>query len=171
MSITKRGNKYEASVGSREGRLRKLFDTKEAALVWEAEEKLRRRAVLKGVIPQAPSKVSKTLKEAYERTHFLHWKGHKAEKTHVINATAVLNELGRDTPVSDITSDDIINMVQEFEDGGNSGSTINKKLSCLSMMLKTAKAQWPGCLDVLPDINRRKEGTHRIRWMDTREEA
>src|SRR5690606_11341349 len=79
--------------------------------------------------------------------------------------------LGENTLVSDITPDEITSMIEEFEDQGNSGSTVNKKLSCLSMMLKTARDEWPGCLETLPKINRRKEGKHRIRWMDTKEEA
>lgn len=171
MSVVQRGNKFEASVGSRKDRWRKLFDTREEAEAAELAEKLRRKTAPKATQETTGGRVEKTLKEAYDRTFFLHWKGHKAEKTHVINSNAVLAELGEDTLVSDVTSDDIINMVQEFEDKGNSGSTINKKLSCLSMILKTAKEQWPGCLDTLPAINRRQEGTHRIRWMDTKEEA
>ncbi|QDB70994.1 tyrosine integrase [Bordetella phage vB_BbrP_BB8] len=171
MSVVQRGNKFEASVGSRKDRWRKLFDTRAEAEAAELAELLRRKTAPKVDEAKADAKVEKTLKEAYDRTFFLHWKGHKAEGTHVINSNAVLAELGADTLVSDVTADDIINMVQEFEDKGNSGSTINKKLSCLSMMLKTAKEQWPGCLGDLPAINRRREGTHRIRWLDTKEEA
>src|SRR5690606_31685229 len=133
MSVVKRGTKYEASVGSRKDRWRKLFNTQQEAEAAELAERLRRKTAPKADEARASGKVGKTLKDAYDRTHFLHWKGHKAEKTHVINSNAVLAELGEDTLVSDVTSDDIINMVQEFEDKGNSGSTINKKLSCLSM--------------------------------------
>lgn len=171
MPIYQRGNSWVVSVGSGPDRYRATFKSKQEAEAAELTEKLRRKEAPGRPQEARQGVIGKTLKEAYERTFFLHWKGYKAEKTHTINSEAVLRHLGADTLVSDVTSDDIINMIQEFEDQGNSGSTINKKLSCLSMMLKTAKAQWPGCLTVLPDINRRKEGSHRIRWMDVQEEA
>lgn len=170
MSVMQRGTKFEASVGSRGNRWRKLFNTRQEAEIAELEEKLRRKTQPKAkALVEKP--VGRTLKEACDRTFFLHWKGQKAEWTNSINSSAVLAELGANTLVSDVTSDDIIRMVKAFEAQGNSGSTINKKLSCLSMILKTAKEQWPGSIRDLPAIPRRKEGAHRVRWMDEAEEA
>ena len=175
MTIYRRGASFVVSVGSGADRFRGSYAKRPDAERAELEEQLRRKALQAG--EKAPTSHAKrgdgrkTLLEAYERTLRLHWKGEKAEKTHRINATAVLKCLGEDTAVADITPEDITEMVIELEDQGNSGSTVNKKLSCLSMMLKTAKAQWPGCLQELPAIIRRKEGKHRIRWMDAAEET
>lgn len=175
MPIYVRGSSYVASVGSRKDRYRETFNTREEAEAAELAELLRRKTASKAPnrAQEATEKlpVAKTLKEAFERTYRLHWRGQKAEKTHVINAGTVLDALGEDTLVSDITADDISEMVADFEDRGNSGATVNKKMSSLSMMLKTAQQQWPGCLPTLPALIRRKENKHRIRWMDEAEEA
>lgn len=175
MSVKQRGSSFVVSVGSGANRFRATCTTRDEAERAELQELLRRKAAPshgKGAADKAtPEVVSKTLQEAFERTFRLHWKGEKAEKTHSINAGAVLKALGGETVVSDITADDITEMVDEFEDQGNSGSTVNKKISCLSMMLKTAKAQWPGCLGTLPAMSRRKENKHRVRWMDGKEEG
>ncbi|QFP93705.1 integrase [Ralstonia phage P-PSG-11-1] len=174
MPVIKRGNKYQASVGSGADRWRKMFDTQEEAETAELEEKLRRKAAgkdEKGPTSSANgSRVQKTLKEAYERTLALIWKGTPAEKTHIINSNSVMNELGRDTPLTDITAEDVTEMILALEEKGNSGSTVNKKLSCLSMILKTAKKQWPGCIGDFPEWERRKEGSHRLRWINEAEE-
>jgi integrase len=59
-------------------------------------------------------------------------------------------------------------MLFEFEDQGNGGSTVNRKMSAFSMMLKTAIDQ--GWLKSMPKVPRRREGAHRIRWMNEDEE-
>lgn len=170
MSVMQRGTKFEASVGSRGNRWRKLFNTRQEAEIAELEEKLRRKSQPKAkTLVVGPPR--KTLKEACDRTFFLHWKGQPSEWTNVTNSSAVLAELGPGRMVSDVTSDSIVSMVKSLERQGNTGSTINKKLSCLSMILKTAREQWPGSVPVMPVIPRRKEGAHRVRWMDEKEEA
>jgi integrase len=80
----------------------------------------------------------------------------------------ILESLGKDTPLSEITTSVIREMVDELIEEGDSGSTINGKLSCLSMMLKTAADE--GWIETLPRIKRRANGEHRIRWLDAEEE-
>jgi integrase len=125
------------------------------------------RKVVKGMT--VPVGTGKTLKDAYDLTMRLHWKGEKAEKTNTINSKAVLEYLGEDSLLVDITAEEVTNMVFEFEDQGNSGSTVNKKASCLRMMFKTAQEQ--GWIEKWPNPPFRKEAKHRIRWMDEEEEA
>lgn len=177
MPVYKRGNSWMVSVGSGSGRYRASFQTRAEAEAAELAEKLRRKtsgnASRSSVqAPQGVFKapVEKTLKEAFERAYRLHWKGTKSERTTVINALAVVKVLGEETLVSSITTEDVTEMVLEFEDQGNSGSTVNRKLSTLSTMLRTAQEQWPGCLPSMPTLSRRREGKHRIRWMDEAEE-
>lgn len=164
---------FMVSVGSGKNRYREVFPTRDKAEIAEAEEILRRK---RG--KEAPTGSSskpkdegkgKTLADAYRLTNRLYWAGQKSAKTQEINSGAVLKALGEDTLLTDISTEDISEMILEFEEQGNSGATVNKKLSCLSMMLKTAKDH--GWLTKLPPITRRRESKHRIRWFDTKEEA
>lgn len=175
MPIRERGGSFQVTVGSGENRYRQMFPNKEDAERAEMDEKHRRKAqegpqvarkAVKGLTPVVGA--GKTLQDAYELTTRLHWKGEKAEKTNSINAGAVLAYLGRDTLLADITAEEVNEMVFEFEDKGNSGSTVNKKASCLRMMFKTAVEQkW---IKDWPNPPFRRESKHRIRWMDDAEE-
>lgn len=176
MPIKPRGNSYQVTVGSGAGRYRQMFKDLDEARQAELDEIRRRkdprwalepRKVVKGMTIPAGS--GKTLKDAYELALRLHWKGEKAEKTNTINSKAVLDYLGADTLLTDITAEEVTGMVFEFEDQGNSGSTVNKKASCLRMMFKTAQEQ--GWIEKWPNPPFRKEAKHRIRWMDEEEEA
>lgn len=180
MPIYPRGGTFMVSVGSGANRIRRPAKTEEEAKQLEARLLLEQIANKKApqVTPQGPSGLSKvakalsqgkTLKDAYERTMRLHWRGTRAEKTHAINSASVLSILGENTLLTDITPGAMSDMVIELEDLGNSGSTINKKTSCLNMMFKTAKAE--GWIEEFPKPVRRKENKHRVRWMDEAEEA
>ena len=174
MPIYRKGNRYLVSLGSRNDRYRQTFATEEEAKADEARELARRATLPKAVRGEgtgtiSPLKSRKTLQEAYDLTFRLEWKGGKSEKTMTLNGGNVLKALGADTLLSDITTETITEMVLEFEDLGNSGSTVNRKLSLLSMVLKTAvNHNW---LLSVPRMIRRKEGKHRIRWMNTEEEG
>lgn len=176
MTIVARGGRFQVSVGSGSDRFRGSAKTMIEAEQLELEEMLRRKTP--GEAPRRSTKattgasigtgVGKSLKDAFERTMRLHWKGTPAEKTMTINSTSVLKVLGEDTLLVDITASDLVDLVLELEDQGNSGSTINKKTSCLNMMFKTAESEWG--LKEYPKAPRRKENKHRIRWMDVDEE-
>lgn len=173
MPIYERGGTFMVSVGSGKDRFRGSAKTRQEAEMLELEEKLRRKdpARRQGALRSRSEGTvkGKTLKDAYDLTMRLHWKGEKAEKTNTINGTAVLKYLGEDTLLVDITAEEVTEMILEFEEQGNSGSTVNKKASCLSMMFKTAQEH--GWIKEFPKPPRRKEAKHRIRWMDVTEEA
>lgn len=164
---------FMVSVGSGKNRYREVFPTRAKAEVAEAEEILKRKRGKEA--PQASPSASKetvkgkTLGDAHKLTTRLYWAGQKSEKTQAINSGAVLAALGEDTLLTDITTEEITEMILEWEEGGNSGGTVNKKLSCLSMMFKTAKDH--GWIKEVPSLTRRRESKHRIRWFDTEEEG
>lgn len=161
---------FMVSVGSGKKRYREVFPTRKEAEIAEAREILRRKEGAEK--PQEATKEAtkgKTLDDAYKLTYRLHWAGQNSAKTQTINSGAVLKALGKDTLLQDITVEEVTEMILEFEEAGNSGSTVNKKISCLSMMLKTAKDQ--GWIAKLPPMARRRESKHRIRWFDTVEEG
>lgn len=175
MTISQRGGSWVVTVGSKDDRFRRSFKSHDEALKVEARE----IAIRGGVIdrPQSTAKahsgsqvgVTKghTLAEAYKLALKDTWAGSKTN-AQAKNARQVMNNLGETTPVSKITPALIREMVEEFEDMGNTGSTVNKKLSALSVMLKcAADEEW---IDALPRIKRRKGGTNRLRWLDAEEE-
>jgi integrase len=110
----------------------------------------------------------KTLRDAYDLTWKLHWSQDKSPKSHEECCRYIFRSMPAQMALEDITMDVILESVEEWEDHGNSGSTINRKLSHLRMMLKVAVQR--GWLATLPVIPTRKEGKHRIRWMNEAEE-
>ena len=176
MTIVARGGQYQVSVGSGKNRFRGSAPSLILAQKMELEEMLRRKTP--GEAPRRSARVptslsqasgvGKTLEDAQKRTMSVVWKGTKAEKTMAINSASIVKHLGKDTPLTDITASDITDAVLELEDEGNSGSTVNKKTSCLSMMFKQAKQE--GWITEFPTVKRRRENKHRIRWMDVPEE-
>ncbi|QBE66861.1 tyrosine-type recombinase/integrase [Pseudoduganella lutea] len=172
MPIKPRGGSFQVTVGSGENRYRKMFQDELEAQQAELDEIKRRKTEGATKVPLQVSKKpheGKTLGEAYDLTMRLHWRGTAAEVTHKINSNAVLEFLGRDTPLTSITMEMVNEMVFEFEDQGNAGSTVNKKGSCLRMMFKTAQEQ--GWIEDFPNPPFRKEAKHRLRWLDEAEEV
>ena len=111
-----------------------------------------------------------TLAQATERTMQVVWAGKSAYKTMRINSRAVLGFFGADTPVRDITLDRIDRFVAHLlNERGNSGGTVNRKLSCLSRILRTAFER--GKLERMPKMPKRREAEHRIRFLTPEEEA
>ena len=174
MPIYQRGNTWLVSVGSKDNRFRKTFKNYADAILAEKRQSL----ILEGVI-DAPTPaqvraamaddkaVEKTLKDAYKLTIRDIWSQRKTGNQPRL-ARYVMDAIGWDTPVAKVTTSLIREMVDEFEDEGNSGSTVNGKLSALSMMLKCAADE--GWIEAMPRIKRRSPGEHRIRWIDAEEE-
>ena len=111
-----------------------------------------------------------TLEQATERTMQVVWAGRPAYKTMCINSKIVLDFFGAATPVERITLDDIDRFVAHLlNERGNSGGTVNRKLSCLSRILRTAFER--GKLEKMPKMPKRREAEHRIRFLTPEEEA
>lgn len=110
----------------------------------------------------------KLLKDAYELTLRLYWSQDRSLKTHKVNAREVFRLIPEGLELTDITPELVLDAIEEWEDRGNSGSTVNRKISNLRMMLKTARDQ--GWIQSVPKLPMRNEGKHRIRWMNEAEE-
>lgn len=109
-----------------------------------------------------------TLKEAVERTWQTVWADKASQDTIRINVDQVLSYFGESCPIIDITLSAIDGFVSNCAAKGNSGATINRKLSCLSRILRTAHER--GALPVLPRMPKRRESEHRIRFLSRKEE-
>ena len=111
-----------------------------------------------------------TLGEAAERTTQVVWAGKASYRTLMLNCKAILEFFGADTPVQDITLDSIDLFVTHLlNERGNSGATVNRKLSCLSRILRTAFER--GKLEKMPKMPKRREAEHRIRFLSPEEET
>lgn len=169
MAVYPKGDKFMASVGTGPTRLRKTFKSESDALVWEQAEEARREALEALPAPLEIVPTCWTLQEALDQVHRHVWRGTGGEAKALLNANQALTFFGPDTPTSEITSTMIIEWMEELQDEeGNSGSTLNKKLSALSMLLK--RAEEFGGLKVVPKMKRYKESQHRIRWYSDSEE-
>lgn len=162
MPIRKRGRGWLVDVKHKGRRVRKtVWGDRDLALKEEAKL---RAALLNGTgepeEPLEPEPIKHTLRDACNKS-LVRWKGSKAERTSLINARLVLDFFGEDTLVSTITRDRVSEFVDHLDQvKGNSSSTINRKLSALRVMLKTAyDHEW---IDKVPRMPKLKERKHRV---------
>lgn len=173
MAIYERGRSYMVSVGGRHDRYRESFKSLDEAKREEAAAILRMKA--SGSPQKAPTSDDKApvrgkvLRDAEREAWRVKWSQNRAQHAHTETLTVIYRTIPELTPLSEITDDTILDAIEEWEETlGNSGSTVNRKLSHLSVMLKVAVDK--GWMDKLPKIPRRRDGKHRIRWMDKAEE-
>ncbi|MPX98230.1 site-specific integrase, partial [Salinivibrio sp. VYel6] len=84
-------------------------------------------------------------------------------------AARVLDYFGWKTHPREITSFAVAEFCDYMSDRGKTGSTINRHLSCLSVILRNAAVI--GVINTLPYIERAKEGKRRDRFFTDKEEA
>jgi integrase len=177
MAIIKRGNSWQVSVGSGSERIRRNVSSKAEAILLEAqlnqmlkEAEIARSMVLSRLQISAGTETKKggpTLRDVFLLTKQLRWR--HVSKTTLDTAEMVVNRLGEDTPIVLITREKARQLAESFEKEGNSGSTINRKMSALGVMLNIAEAE--GMIDAVPKMPRRPVGKHRIRFFTPAEEA
>jgi integrase len=98
------------------------------------------------------------------------WRGISYEKQATLNVEDAMKFMGPDIKLDKITRDLIDAWLHSCEAKGNSDSTINRKVSALSKVLKMAVDR--GGLAALPKMPRqRKERVGRIRFISDAEEA
>lgn len=167
MAIKPRGNTFQVNVGSGADRFRVSAKTMEEAVEIERREILKRQKIALGVVEEAPAaKAAVTLGRLLELAKRRVWLN--ASDTQSENAERVLAILGERTSVHDIGRDTLRELVETFYEQGNSGATINRKMSALSVLLKVAEdEEW---IERAPKIPRQTESKHRVRFYDAAEE-
>jgi|13_taG_2_1085334.scaffolds.fasta_scaffold30398_2 integrase len=162
MPIRKRGFGWQVDVKHKGNRIREtIHGSKDLALARESEIKAQ---LYRGEPIVTESKQDRrgghTLREAFEQAK-LQWKNTKAERTSVGNAERVLSFFGDNASVSSIDRDAVARYVKHLdEDKGNSSSTINRKLTALRVLLRTAhEHEW---IDRIPRLPKLKERKHRV---------
>tara|TARA_R100000808_G_scaffold24387_1_gene56087 strand:- start:1584 stop:2714 length:1131 start_codon:yes stop_codon:yes gene_type:complete len=81
----------------------------------------------------------------------------------------LVKTFGANTPITAISTARIVQFVDDCKARRNTNATINRKLSCLSQLLKHCKSV--GIITRLPDIPRMKESQGRIRFLTKDEQA
>lgn len=168
MAVSQRGSSWQAYVRVDGQRIRKSFSTKEDATVWEA---LARQAITHGKpVPNMGSNTTNnhTLSKAADECYLMFWKGSKSDEKMVQYIKLLVSHFGTRFPINSFTNEVVGSYILDLKELGNSNATINRKLSCLSKILKYAHEL--GKLDKLPKIHKQKEGKNRIRWLTKGEE-
>jgi len=91
------------------------------------------------------------------------WGGTKTETESFKMTKALVKSFGENSSITSITSAKVSEYLEECRRKGNANATLNRKMSCLSMLLSHAKKL--GVITDLPEIPRFKESQGRIRFL------
>jgi len=163
MPVRKRGYGWQVDVRYKGVRRREtVYGSKELAMARESEVRasLYRGEPQRSPEPPAVPKQTGTLADALASAK-LRWQGTKAERTTLANARQVIDYFGAETLAQAVTLDSVNAYVQHLRNTqANSSSTINRKLSVLRVLLKTAlDHEW---IEKMPRLPHLKERKHRI---------
>lgn len=136
MAIYKHGNKQRLDCTIKGKRYVRSFESLEEARAWQAKAKAR---VALGLPADEAADVAKdmTLREAFRGACNV-WQRQKDGQGSITNATVVASFLGAQRSVSALTQADYNALVEHLLQT-NAPSTVNRKLSALSSMLKVAR--------------------------------
>lgn len=168
--IRHRGTKFQVDVSHAGARRTATCDTLEEATTAQARLKLELlEGASAGTAPSVSGKATVwRLESAYRRTWETRWRDSKSARTVERLGKAAMTYFGRDLPLDKITTDEIDKWVGTLEEAGSSNATINRKLACLSRMMRTAHER--GGLAALPHFPRKRESQGRLRWLSEAEE-
>lgn len=109
------------------------------------------------------------LGDLYKLVWKLRWQHDRSPETHDYHTRALFRAIDPNTPVTEIDLEMVEEAVIEWEEDEISGSTINKRMTHLRLMLKEAYER--GWVEKVIKLPRRKEFKGRIRWLSDAEEA
>lgn len=141
----------------------------------KAEAEAKRRGLLQALLDGPPASRPRpaaafTLADARRLSLQVRWAGKAYERTAAIFSRAVLDGLGEDLGVEEVTPPMVIAWRQKLLDGGNTPSTVNKKVSALAAMLRDAVNC--GHLASMPSLPQQlSPGGHRDRVFQPEETA
>ena len=144
---------------------RRRLEMKEQA--WERERERNREevAALQALHATPPSW---TLGYALERAAAVRWREGGYEDRTRSSLRDIVEFLGKDTPLAEITLSRIDALVETFHARGLRAATINRKLCSLSAILSTAHQR--GGLEKMLRLPRLRTHEHRIRFLSEEEE-
>lgn len=111
-----------------------------------------------------------TMRELVRHCAKVHWSSRKSADKLIHNADLFADFHGPETPAQDaLSARGVADYVLSLQDGGRSGSTVNRHLSAVSVLAKHALAL--NALTVLPLLPWQREAEGRLRWFTDAEEA
>lgn len=150
------------------------FKDKNTAQAWEMEA---RAALMRGLpLPPGPLELAPvlakpkgvTIMDHFREVRPLQWRGCKAADKQARTAELFIEWVGKDTPVSQaLTGENINAYVSALQAKGISGSTINRRLAGVSVLLKHALNL--SRIDKRPLLPTQKANAGRIRWFTRKE--
>lgn len=168
---TQRGRKWQVNIRF-EGRLvRKSFDTKLEADTWEllAKDARDNGKPLPPVSSKDEGASGVYLKPFIDDVFQDLWGQNSGWEKSAGYCKEIVAFFGEDYPISKFTTAEYDRFIKHLRGKGNSDSTLNRKTSCLSKLLKKAVAR--EVLAKLPVMERRKEGKGRKRFLTEAEEV
>ena len=134
-SIQPAGDSFNVSFTTKGKRIRRRFGSMTQAEGYLMD--LRRACIAGKPLPETEANLT-TWQELKDQAFTLLWKGAKSENTNRLNSDHIVRYFGASTPVAHFTQGDLDNWVVSLKALGNSDATINRKLSCLSRLLRFA---------------------------------
>lgn len=149
------------------------FPTKTEAEAWELEA---RAAVMRGDKPPVPTHAKTrpmenelTIMGLVKHCARVHWSTRKAGDLLARNAERFAQVMGDRRPVNEVlTGAEVSRYIRFLQERGVSGSTINRQLSAISVLVKQAMSL--ELIDKAPLLTWQKEGQHRLRWFTIEQE-
>lgn len=146
------------------GRFNSMDEAKEAERTWLA------------AFPMVSAKtredkrgVPKTLADLVERLGDIPWRGRDSREITESRLAVMIKLLGPKSGISDVSTEHLDRAIASLVARGLKGSTINKYLSSLHVILNHAKdRRWLGTLPAFPWLD---EDEGRIRWITSEEEV
>lgn len=131
------------------------------------EAKAQAERILRGEVEGARAQ-EWTLADALDHTYKTVW-AHKKAADSMAN---MVNKLRRESgarPVKKVDYEWLNDLVAEWQAGGNTNATCNRKLACIGKALKEAFKM--GKIVAMPPIPKQTERAYKVRWLDRDEEA
>lgn len=169
MPVVQRGKKWQVSVGSGADRVRFTADSKEEGLILEQQELMKRKRAALGIEdPKVEAKpvIHVTMNRLLDMALRTRWR--ESSNAPTKNACMIVKMLGERTSVQEINRERVHELIEELYELGNTGATVNRKLSALSVMLSIAEDE--GWIERAPKLPRQQEAKHRIRFFNAAEE-
>ena len=173
MSIAERRGRYYVTLGTGTNRFRASASSLSKAEALERRELAKRGMLPEGSLPTQKGKVAHsaagaTLGKLLDIAGKTVWADSKSKKNLMSVANSMLEVIDHRTHPKDVTPQLLRDATIRLAALGNTGATINRKLSTISVLLKIAEDD--GLIESRPKLPRRKESEHRIRFLTSEEE-
>ena len=164
-----RGNKWQADAFHGGKRVRRSFDTEQAALEWE--QRVAQADARGGPLPTADGNVvgPEFTLGAFSSEHFgFLWGSNRSASKTALTLEQIKTALGADTPLASIDYRMLSEYASSLQKDNKANATINRRMAVLSKLLRHAHKL--GVISSMPEIPRFREAVGRIRYFTKAEE-